>query len=378
MYRKIVFLLILILCLPFYSPTFGQNIFKKYVNGIINDTSDIREPQFLMYPTVAYSPETSWEIGFSSLYVYYPKKDTTNRLSEVNAFTFFTLQNQYGLWLDHALYTDKNKWFFLGRLRLQSFPLKYHGIGMDSPAGYLALVEANQIMIRERVLRQVRKNLFFGLQADFQRLGGVDFKASPENPTIDLPTGSEGSTNLGLGAGLVYDNRHNVLNVRKGLFSELAILRYTQALGDFGFTSVLSDTRIYRPIGKNNVLAAQLLGQFTTGDVPFNQLALMGGDNMMRGYYMGRYRDKNLLAFQVENRFLPLPLGFSKRIGAAVFGGLGTVFPDFQKASIHKVVWSAGAGLRFLLFPKKDIYTRFDLAYTQEGSGIYLFIGEAF
>jgi hypothetical protein len=80
----------------------------------------------------------------------------------------------------------------------------------------------------------------------------------------------------------------------------------------------------------------------------------------------------------VENRFLPLPLGFSKRIGAAVFGGLGTVFPDFQKASIHKVVWSAGAGLRFLLFPKKDIYTRFDLAYTQEGSGIYLFIGEAF
>jgi hypothetical protein len=71
-------------------------------------------------------------------------------------------------------------------------------------------------------------------------------------------------------------------------------------------------------------------------------------------------------------------LGFSKRIGAAAFAGTGTVFPDFSLASINKVVWSAGGGLRFLLFPKKDIYTRFDVAFTQEGSGFYLFIGEAF
>jgi hypothetical protein len=99
---------------------------------------------------------------------------------------------------------------------------------------------------------------------------------------------------------------------------------------------------------------------------------------MMRGYYLGRFRDKNQLATQVEFRMLPLPLGFSKRIGAAAFAGTGTVFPDFSLASINKMVWSAGAGLRFLLFPKKDIYTRVDVAFTQEGSGFYLFIGEAF
>jgi len=42
------------------------------------------------------------------------------------------------------------------------------------------------------------------------------------------------------------------------------------------------------------------------------------------------------------------------------------------------VVWSAGAGIRFLLFPKKDIFTRLDLAFTREGTGVYIFIGEAF
>src|SRR5690554_6880154 len=95
---------------------FTQGFFKRYINSVLYDTSDIARPQFLMYPTLAYSPETSWEIGFSTLYVYYANRDTTNRLSEINGFTFLTVENQYGLWLDHALYSPGNKWFFLGRV----------------------------------------------------------------------------------------------------------------------------------------------------------------------------------------------------------------------------------------------------------------------
>jgi hypothetical protein len=374
---KKYFSLIFLLTLCSFQ-AFSQSFARKYINGILNDTSDISKPQFLVYPTLAYAPETSWEIGLSSLLVYYAKRDTSNRLSEINGFTFFTLENQYGLWFDHAIYSDQNKWFFLGRIRLQSFPLKYHGIGMDTPKEYLALVDANQIMIKERVLREVKRNLYFGLEADFQRISRVDFQPADKAPEFDLPIGYAGSTNFGLGLGLVYDDRHNVLNVRKGRFSELAFLRYFPAFSDFGFNTIITDTRIFTPVGKNNVLAWQLLGQFNSGDVPFNQLALMGGDSMMRGYYLGRFRDNNQLATQIEFRMLPLPLGFTNRIGAAAFAGTGTVFPDFSKSAIHKVVWSAGGGLRFLLFPKKDIYTRFDVAFTQEGTGFYLFIGEAF
>lgn len=357
---------------------YSQGFVKKYINSLINDSSDIRNPQFLVYPTLAYSPETSWEIGLSSLYVYYSKRDSTNRLSEISGFTFFTLENQYGLWFDHALYSNESKWFFLGRLRFQSFPLKYYGIGMDSSPDYLALVEANQILIKERVLRKVRDNLFVGVELDFQRLGSVNFLTAPETSDFELPIGSEGSTNFGVGAGIVYDERHNVLNVRNGFFSELGSLKYFNGISDYEFNMVISDTRIYRPVGKHNVFAAQILGQFNTGNIPFNQMALMGGDSMMRGYYSGRFRDNNQLATQIEMRFLPLPLSFSKRIGAAAFAGAATVFPDFSNLNLEKIAWSAGAGLRFLLFPKKDIYTRLDCALTAEGSGFYIFIGEAF
>lgn len=368
-----------ILCFAHFQEGKAQSFASRYINGILNDTSDISRPQFLMYPTLAYAPETSWEIGFSTLYVYYAERDTTNRLSEINGFTFFTLENQYGLWFDHALYSPGNKWFFLGRLRIQSFPLLYYGIGKNSPSEYIARVDANQIWIKERILRQIKNNLFFGAEVDFQRLSRVSFVPSGKNQDMDLPLGHEGSSNLGFGLGLVYDNRHNVLNVRHGLFSELAVFRYNPFWqSDYHFTSVISDNRIYRPIGKNNVFAAQLLGHFNNGQVPFNQLSLMGGESLMRGYYTGRYRDRNQLSGQAEIRFLPFPLGFTDRIGGAVFAGAGQVFPDIRGFNMRKFVWSAGGGIRFLLFPKKDIYTRLDLAITQEGTGFYFFIGEAF
>lgn len=376
--KKTITLLFFIFLFLSIDSVKGQNFLKRYISGLVNDTTDISKPRFIVYPTIAYSPETSLEIGFSSLYVYYSKRDTTNRLSEISAFTFFTLENQYGILLDHAMYSHEDKYFFLGKIKLQSFPLLYYGIGANTPKEYQARVDANQIWIKERVLRKLRKNLFLGLEFDFQRLSQVDFIKNDEFESIEFPLGYQGFTNFGIGTGIVYDNRHNVLNVRNGFFSELGFLHYSPVFSDFEFNTLFSDTRIYRPIGKQNVFAAQLLGQFNTGNVPFNQLALMGGETIMRGYYTGRFRDNNQIAAQTEFRFLPLPLGFSKRIGATVFGSVATVFPTVREISMKNLVWAGGAGFRFLLFPKKDIYTRIDYSFTREGGGLYIFIGEAF
>lgn len=349
----------------------------RYVSRLVNDTSDISRPQFMVYPTIAYAPETSWEFGLSSLYVYYADRDTLNRLSQINGFVFYTLENQYGFVFENALYTHEDVWFLLGRSRYQSFPMLYHGIGPETPAEYQAIVEANQLQLKQRVFRKIIPDLYGGLEVDYQRLSSVNFAHSnlKEN---EYPPGSKGSSNFGIGLGLMYDNRRNVLNVRKGFSSEFAFLRYGLLGSDFAFTSMVTDTRIYRPLSHNNVLAGQLLGQFNFGETPFNQLALLGGESIMRGYYLGRYRDNNLVATQLECRFLPLPLHFSKRFGAAVFGGTGAVFNQFSEFSHKNFVWAGGAGLRFLVFPHKDVYTRLDVAMTSEGPGFYIFIGEAF
>jgi hypothetical protein len=358
----------------------AQNLFKRYFDNLVNNKKEIEKPQLLVYPTIAYAPETTLEIGATSLYVYYANRDTKNRLSEINNFSFFTLENQYGVWFEHAIYTDQDRWFLLGKLRFQSFPLFYHGIGTNTPKDYTARVDAKQFLIKERVLKKLKKNLFFGLEIEYQSLSDVDFVLNESNPNaFKFPLGSTGSNNLGFGLGLVQDNRHNVLNVRDGFFSELAFLHSNPTWGStYKFTSINFDTRIYKPSGKRNVLAAQLLGQFNFGDVPFNQLSLLGGESIMRGYYFGRYRDNHQLATQVEYRFLPIPFSFTDRIGAVLFAGTGTVFNKMNEVSIPNLKFSAGGGLRFLLFPKKDIWTRMDYGLTKEGGGFYLFVGESF
>ncbi|RPG81822.1 MAG: hypothetical protein CBC74_000645 [Crocinitomicaceae bacterium TMED114] len=351
-----------------------KNFIRRYLESMLGDGQDSAAPKLIHYPVVAYSPETSWEIGVSSLLVYSANRDLSNRLSELKAFTFYTLENQYGLWLDHTVYTDQNEWFIYGRARYQSFPLYYYGIGRDAPSEVQTVIDGEYILLRERLLRQTWPSLYVGLELDYQALNRIDYVDSA--PGFTRPAvGTEGSRNLGIGLGVLYDDIHNAMNPREGLYSEWAFLRYG-AGNDFDFTSYIIDNRIYRPIQENTVLAAQVYGQFTSGEAPFNMLSQMGGESLMRGYYLGRYRDQNLLAAQVEYRILPF--SFSKRIGASAFLAAGQVYGDDHPFSWQQFLPTGGAGLRFLIFPDKDIYTRLDVAYTREGRGVYFFIGEAF
>ena len=348
----------------------------RYIKRVFEAEEDPTEPKLINYPTLAFAPETNWEIGVSSLYVYTANRDLTNRLSETKSFAFYTLESQYGLWLDHALYTDKDKWFFLGKARYQNFPLLYHGIGRESPAEVQSMIEGRYLIFRERIMRETRRSLYVGLELDFQKLSGVGYTSSTEDFTPP-EFGGAGSTNLGLGLGVIYNNIYNAMNPRQGVYSEWGFLAYDAFTGsDFDFVSYISDNRFYKPIQANKVLAFQIYGQLTTGTPPFNMLALMGGETLMRGYYLGRYRDKNQVAGQVEYRVLPF--SFSKRLGASLFMATGQVFGDDFSFDWKHFLPAGGAGLRFLIFPTKDIYTRLDMAFTSEGQGFYFFIGEAF
>lgn len=356
-----------------------ENFFRRYINKFVKDSTDKEKPQFLYYPIVAYSPETSWEFGVSSIFTAYARRDTNNRLSELTAFVFITTARQYGLNTEHALYSHRDLYFLLGKLKVQSFPLSYYGIGYNTSKEKLASVESFSISWKERILRKVYGNFYMGLELDWQLLSSVRFKDPSGQPSTLQPFGYQGSSNLGVGLGLVYDNRHNVLNVRDGFMSELAWISYRKELGAISnFGAILLDSRYFIPIRGRNVLALQAIGQFSLGeDIPFNQLALLGGEMMMRGYYLGRFRDRNYLSAQVEYRMLPL--SFAKRFGLAVFAAGGLIYNDASEISSQHIKYSGGVGLHYLIFPKKDVWTRIDFALNSElGTGFYFFMGCAF
>jgi hypothetical protein len=361
---------------PLYAQKDSTSWIRRQANKILNDTTSAARSSFTVYPTLGYAPETGLEIGASALKLFRAKDDTLNRLSELQAFAFVSVNAQYGMWLDNAIYSDQDKWFFLGRTRIQRFPMYYYGIGPNTSGDNHAVVDAFTVAIKQRVLRKVVENVFIGPELDFQNMSGVDFK-QPDQGQFEIPIGGTGSSNFGFGGALVFDNRHNVLNVRKGFFSEISYLRYVSSLGsDYKFNSINVDVRSFYPINKNNVLSWQVIGNFQSGNVPFNQLALLGGDMMMRGYYQGRYRDKNLIAAQTEFRMLPF--AFHKRLGGSIFVGSAVVAPSIDKFAFNNVRLSGGFGLRYLLFPKKDIYIRLDLGFSKEGSSFYILNGEAY
>jgi hypothetical protein len=358
-------------------PKIAQNKVGRWVYGLLNDTSSTESSRILVVPTFGYAPETSAEFGARAFSLFYVNKDTVvNRLSEIALYSFITTRLQFGSVLDNAVYSNKNKYFFLGRTRYQQFPLLYYGIGPDAPLNNPVTVESEYVQFRQRVLRNVVSNWYAGLEIDIQHLGRVNFENSGRD--YDFPVGAQGSTSSGIGAALVFDDRKNVLNVRKGNFLEAGFLTYSKALGStFPFRSYLIDARLYRPLGRRNrVLAAQFLGTFMNGTVPFNNLAMLGGSELLRGYYQGRYRDKNLMAIQGELRWLPF--GFSHRWGGTVFAGLGTVAPTLSEFQKDKLRWTVGGGVRFLFFQRKDVYLRGDIGVTAEGTGIYFSLGEAF
>jgi hypothetical protein len=350
---------------------------ERLLNHLVQEHRAPDKPRLVVYPTFAYAPETHLEIGAAAALLFHAKNDIVrNRLCEITAFAFVTLRAQYGLWMDNAVYTDQDQWLLLGRARFQRFPLLYYGIGPKVGSAQPDVVDGLGVQLRQRVFRKIRRNLFTGFQFDYQSLKNIEFGEKGMS-TRPLPPGAGGSANFALGVGVAYDSRPNALNTRDGWFAELGWLRYDKAIGSsFSFHNFNSDIRLYKSLRPQQVFAAQLVGNWVSGEPPFNQMSLLGNENIMRGYYTGRYRDKHFYAAQAEYRWLPF--SFSKRIGAVVFVGTGTVAPHFSALRLEDFLLTGGTGLRFLLFPKKDIFLRFDLGFTREGSGFYIFTGEAF
>ena len=355
-----------------------QTKMGRAIRNVIVDSTRPEETALRFSPTVGYSPETGFQIGATALLLYKAQDDTNNRQSGLTAFLFGTFKAQYGLSMEHNFYSDKDKWAFLGRGYYQYLPLLYYGIGPDPGITKPATVDATYISLREKVLKGIAKNVFLGLQGDYQQLLNPHFNQPKDGPAIALPSGIEGTRNVGIGAVLMYDSRRNALNARRGLYAELSGLDYRPTWGsDRQFYSLMVDARAYRPLSSNRVLAGQVLLQSASGDLPFNQLALLGGESIMRGYYHGRYRDRELIAAQVEHRWLPF--AFSRRFGGVAFLGAATVAPSFSAYDFQKTRLAGGAGVRYLLFPNKDVYLRFDLGVTSDGTiGFYFFTGEAF
>lgn len=336
-----------------------------------------RKSSIFGLPIVYVTPETSWAFGLAGIYSFYDdEQDPTpgTRPSQLQMAFAYTLNKQILFYLPYDIFTKANRYRFNGELGFYRYTYFYYGIGNELADYPGELFGIRFVRFRLNALRNTGKHTFLGLRywMDNFRITEVVEEGLLDDPTV---TGIQGGIVSGLGPMFQYDSRDNVFFPRKGALVEAAYTFNGSLLGsDFSYTKFSLNASCYFPFLQQSVLAFNTYVEFNTGAVPFNQLALLGGSKKLRGYYEGRFRDRQLIILQSEWRF---PIW--KRLKGAIFGGAGLVADRIDRFSGSFLRPAVGGGLRYLALKKEQIHVRFDLAWGQgNNSGFYLTIGEAF
>jgi outer membrane protein assembly factor BamA len=171
-----------------------------------------------------------------------------------------------------------------------------------------------------------------------------------------------------------WDSRDNTFAAYSGSFYQVTLLFNQRVFGsDYNYSDVQLDFRNFFEVAPGHIVALQAGGEFMGGDVPFQNLARFGGQNVMRGYFAGRYRDKHMAGIQAEYRF---PVWW--RFGLAGFAGAAQVADRISHLGLRRFWFAGGAGIRFAWNPEERVNLRLDYGIGNNSDGIYITVTEAF
>ncbi len=333
--------------------------------------------KYLLAPFVFYMPETNWVLGSGVKRFFNAggEGDSLTRVSNTAIFLQYSLNNQIMFEHNYQVFTKKEKYYFVGYYGYSKFPILYFGVGSEAKSTNEEAITFELIKFDNLSYRKIGSHSFAGL--GWRYLNMYNVKGTGNGILENSNTvGKDGSCVSGLNISYQYDTRDNVLTTSTGNFAQIIYSFHHELTGSsHAFQRWQVDLRkFYRPFQhRQDVIAFQTYGYLTSGDVPFNELGLLGGDMIMRGYYVGSFRDKNLLAAQAEYRWQAL-----KRWGLVGFVGFGSVNKSFQEISFNKLLPSYGAGVRFKINRKENVNVRIDYGFGKGQQNLYFFIAEAF
>ena len=328
----------------------------------------------LVLPVIARSIETGWSFGLASAATFHLKAhDSTTRTSNVQALALYTTRQQFVAVINGSIYFPGERFIINEQLSYSSFPDKFWGLGKSAPFGNEESYKFKQYYVYLHPQRLIGRNLFLGIVYEFQRVFNVEYARGGIFDRQNI-LGRDGYHISGLGLSFTYDTRNNAFSPDHGSMLQFYFDHFAPVLGsDYQYTNYVLDFRRFFRIHDGQVLALQAYGTFNAGEVPLRSLASLGGANSMRGYYAGRYRDKNGAVLQAEYR---IPLFW--RLGAVGFGGMGNVGPRLDDINFEQLKWSYGGGLRLALNKKERLNLRLDYGLAGHSQGFYLQLGEAF
>jgi outer membrane protein assembly factor BamA len=330
--------------------------------------------RILIFPFVLRSPETSWGFGAVTAFFFKTKKDEpTLRTSDLNIVGLYTLEKQTVIVLGSTIFFSGEKKIFRFQSSYSNYPDKTWGIGNSTPESASEDYTYRQMFFNPQLLFKIYNSLFIGASMEMQNISEFNYNHGGVFDEQQI-NGKQGGFASGAGLLLTWDTRNNAYSPSHGMFAEINATHFGKALGsDFHFQSYLVDIRKFLPAGRNRVLGFQSLAKVNIGEAPIRYLAMIGGTEMMRGYYKGRFTDDDMFAVQTELRQY-----LFWRLGVVGFASLGQVSDYVKYFGLNEFHFAYGAGLRLVLQEREKLNLRVDFGFGKNSSGVYVLLKEAF
>jgi hypothetical protein len=350
---KVVLLKIALLLLPIVLPA---------KNTTLSSPKDSGKISILAVPTLGYAPETRGYAGAVCQLAFKTRENT--RLSSIKTELQYTQKKQTIAEISGTVFSPGEKWLFSFTGHYSRFPDFWWGTGIHAPENNKEAYNSQRTWVELATLKRVRNNWFAGPILRHQQRSHIAFEQTPSADFLKVTA---------VGLQCLHDSRNNLLNPQKGAYMDVQLIRNMAGTVGKGIR-LMVDGRTYFKTGKNSIIAGRMAFSHLAAPTHFFDMALLGGDKNLRGYYLGRFRDRGMLVFNSELRAT-----LYRRWGIALGAASGNVFTHPKDIYKNPFKPAANAGIRFLADRKAQINMRVDYAIGLKGqTGFYFAFGEAF
>ncbi|WP_447640895.1 MULTISPECIES: hypothetical protein [Chitinophagaceae] len=357
---------------------FVKKVLHKYLS---NEKDTTRKPSFLPLPNFSYAQETGAKVGVTGLYSFYTdRKDPNIKNSTLEAGISYTAKKQTSAKIIGEIWTKNNDYRLYGDIRYQNFPYNFYGIGANTLNADKNLINEKRFRFLVAADKRMFDSYYLGFVTEFEHFKYEDKQPGGIFENTDL-YGRNGGKYIALGLEQFIDTRNTNTYTTKGQFAKLTLNYVPNLFGGENYNGgiIQFNYRYFQPLNNKLVLGFNgIYNSLTSHDAPFYMLQRLGNDQIMRGYYQGRYNDRNYAAVQSELRYRFVP-----RFGVVFFGGLGSVYgiSDFNGSNLKP---NYGGGLRYFFDLERSLSVRIDYGWGEKvpgekrQGGVYFSLGEAF
>ena len=340
-----------------------QRFYKYFEQSSVDKTAYKRfDVTFVGAPT--YSSTTGLGLGVMAAGLYrIDRTDFQIPPSTVSLFVRATLKGVYTVGIEGINIFKDNRDRLTYRVAFVSQPTDFWGVGYDAAVNNTPInYTSNNQQVELSYYHRLCRNLYIGARVNFDYIYAKKGDRELIKPYIN--GGKSESLSTGLSLLLEYDSRDFIPNPYRGLYLSLQAMSRPKALANIDdntwrFTATAS---YYQKLWRGAVLALDLYGESNSKHTPWQLYARMGSKYRMRGYYEGRFTDRNMVTAQAELR-----QRVWRRIGVAVWGGAGNCFSSWSNYQWSHTLPNYGIGLRWEF--KKRVNVRFDYGFGGKVNG---------